>query len=200
MPYTSARGPVSDEWVQENRTTTVRSGGQLRRVVLERRYRPRWRMRWEALTADQARTLREALAGGVIDFIPRTAVVGDLLPEVTYQVRLTSPVRTLEPLWRAAQGLWRAEVELVSVATYDRLPNVVSGGYYIVSEGADCVELGATGDATLTEETAELTFDGVTYTVPWEVVLGDELMAAVRTQPAPEPDALLIQTVPAPTS
>lgn len=124
-PLASIETPLSDAWRDESRYVTVRTGGQRRRVRIERRYRPRWRVAWRGLTRGEALALRSDLTTApTLTFVPRTRLDGDLLDEEVYEVRVVSPITTLEPLWRDAQGLWGFDLELESLRAYDTMPQL----------------------------------------------------------------------------
>ncbi|MEL7170223.1 MAG: hypothetical protein AAGN64_12825, partial [Bacteroidota bacterium] len=124
-PLASIETPLSDAWRDESRYVTVRTGGQRRRVRIERRYRPRWRVAWRGLTRGGALALRSDLTTApTLTFVPRTRLDGDLLDEEVYEVRVVSPITTLEPLWRDAQGLWGFDLELESLRAYETMPQL----------------------------------------------------------------------------
>lgn len=157
-PHASIESPVSDEWIDESRTITLR-GGRIKRVGA-RRLRARWTVGYRALSEGEALAWRSDLLAEPLLWTPRTRAEGDpdWLEEVEVEVRLLSPLSTLEPLWRAARGVWTMEVELEALGVVERVPGTATGGFYLVSETSEDIVIEPYGDAT-----AQVTRYNVSY-------------------------------------
>jgi len=132
-PQPSKRTPLQAAFERDTDLETyvkTRDGREHRRSP--RHYRGRFRYGWQAISYDMAHAILSEVSKHPVELVPRTKRSSDVgyLSEQTYDCRLVSQLPTSTQIFRTTGDgrVARIEIELLTIDTYNELPEAVTGG------------------------------------------------------------------------